>query len=722
MQDERHIKVWQGEESIDLRHVWAVVDRSKWRILGLALGLGLVATIAVTLMTPSYTATSTVLIESEQANVVSIEEVYGLEMRDQQYFETQYALLRSRPVAEKVIQSLNLTEPKEPERLHFEGGWFTSKILALRVWLQNLGTQPDNGTKLSLQQAVKSYGSRLEIEPISNTQLVQIRFTSSDPKLAADAANAHAKAYIESILETRLAVTESARGWMNRRVEELRKQLNESEQALQEFSERQGLIDTEGIQTLPTRTINELSSDLVDARRKLSEAQIAYEQLPSSDVEGDTGGLEGTPAVMNDLAVRRFREIQAEAEQRVAELAQRYGPKHPKMITARSELNTASANLRRQQRAVVDGIAATYNAARSDVAQVERELAAAKANFQNVERSRSRLTELRREVETNRQLYDMFYGRIQEMAQTGDLESVNARITSPAVVPIDPSGPKKRLIVAMMLAAGLVVGIVLAFLGETLNNPIRSFEDVETKLNLPMLGMVPLVDDPSMFDADAPQFKNAFGAVRTGIMLDRPDTPHKVILVTSAVPNEGKSTVAMNLGYAFSTLERTLIIDGDLRQPSISGAVAAGRYKPGLAQLLEGKASVDDCIFHHSDKNVDIMATGLVSPDALELLSSPRLAQAFQVLRQKYDRIVIDSPPVLAVSDPILLGKLADTIVVVVKADETDARIVRHGLRKLEPARVPICGLVLNQLDFRKAGKYSDYGYGGYGEIYGANA
>ena len=729
MRNERELKDWEGADSIDLRRLWSIIDRRKWAIVAFALATSLIAAVAVSLVTPMYQATSTVLVESKQANVISIEEVYGLDMRDKQYYDTQFAILRSRPIAEAVVRDLNLTERFAEQRRRANSGWLSKSMSTVRGWVAGgSGSTGDNQSGLAFQKTVEAYQGALEIEPVPGTQLVQIHFSSPDPELAAEIANAHASAYIESILDAKLEITKSASSWMAERSDDLRNRLVESEQRLQAFREQEGLIDAQGIQTLPTREINELTTDIVDARRRLSDARIAYEQVQAGTGDGDSArNLESVPGILSNPAVRSFREAEAEAEQQVAELAKRYGPRHPKMIAARSELESVSERVRRQENAVAASIEADYLAAQSDVNQLERELAAAKAGFQVIGRKQSQLSALQREVEVNRQLFDLFYNRMQETSQTNDLQTVYARIMSSAIAPMRPVSPNMQLVLGFTLLASLIFGVVVSFLEEGLNNTLRSFEDAEDKLGLPTLGMVPLLHGRSAENAsggaaylspETPEYSEAVRAVRTSITLDSLDVPHKVILITSAVSGEGKSSMAFNLACAFGQVEKTLLLDGDLRRPSIASAANISRGHPGLSDILAGRADVDECIVQDTDRNVDILATGMTPPHPLELLSSRSFADILKELQTRYDRIILDSPPLLPVSDPVILSRYADAVVLVVKAEATLAHRVRQALSKLETARAPVAGIVLNQLDMRKAQKYSHYGYGGYGENY----
>lgn len=714
---------WEDDEGIDLQHYWAVIYRCKWPILALVCLASLLTWLVVYAMTPVYRASTIVHIQSETANVVSIEEVYGIDARADDYYNTQAEILKSRTIAGKVVDTFGSVPPAPSDQP-------VPSDLPGFDWRSLMPFQPPEtpGGPVRIdprEQQITGYLSGLTIAPIDGTQLVRIQYDSPDPRHAANSANAHAGAYIESILDARLSVTRSASSWMAKRVEELRSNLQASEVELQAYREQEKLIDAGGVQALPTLRVNDLSARLVDARRRLSSAEIAYLQ-----VYGDGSGLiESVPAILGNPAVQQFRQVQAQSEKKVAELAKRYGPKHPKMIAAQSELAESTENLDAQQRAVSGGIRAEYLAGQSEVRALERELDVAKREYQEVSRKGAGLDELQREVETNRQLYELFYSRMRETAQTGDLEKVNARVVQAAVVPALPIRPQKKAAVMMAFALSLAAGIGVAFLLEQLSSTIRSSSEVEDKIGLPMLGSVPMLSSRASKEAatavlaeQEKGFGEAIRTIRTGLSLSDLDDPSKVILVTSSIVGEGKSTVAMNLALAFAKVERVLLIDGDMRRPSIARELNLDRSTPGLPELLASEANLNKCITFRDDFSLEILKTGSAPLDPLELLAPLRFSKIMNTLRATYDRIIIDSPPLLPVSDAAVLSTHADCIVYVAKFDSTGTKQIKAGLQKLPPHHAPIAGIVLNQVDSRKAESYGDHSYDGYYEDTKADA
>lgn len=715
------------EQDTQLRQIWSVVSRSKWAILTLTGAATLIATLLLFAMTPMYTASVTILIESQQANVVSIEKVYGADTRNDEYYKTQFEILNSRPIVEDVVSSLQLTSNPafKDKRKGSLFGLNLSEWMPFAIAEQRMSTLPE-----PQYESVEIYYKHLAIAPMRNTQLVNVLFDSTDPELAATIANTHAEAYIQSVLDARAGMTDSAESWMLERLVSLQENLLQSEQRLQTYREQEELIDADGIRSLPAREINELSTRLVEVRSELSQAKIAYSQVYRTG-NAPFENLRGIPAILEDDVVQELQQAEARAQGKVAELAKRYGPEHPTMIAARSELAKASENLHDQHSSVAEAIKKKFEAAQAEETELVAALNRSKAQYQELGRKESQLLALKREGDTNRDLYDLFYNRISETTAAGDLDAAPARIVSPAVIPAKPSKPNKRLVISLVIAFSLIVGVTAAFFLEALNNTIRSVADVEEKLNLPMLGMLPLLKAKGgkkanlgnvFFSKVEPGFNEAIRTVRTGISLDNMEHPHKVIVIASSTSGEGKSTVAMNLAHAFAQSEKVLLLDADMRRPSVGRSLNLPKDRPGLAELLAGKAKLAQCVFRGGKGMMDVLLPGSLPQDPSQLLSSERLVNALLVLRRNYDRVIIDTPPVLPVSDGLLISMHADSVIFIAKSDATSTRQINQALDLLLRVNARVSGVVVNQLDTRKASKYSDYGYGGYYETYEPNS
>lgn len=707
-------------EQIDIGQYWNVVMRKKWTIVGITVGLTVLVGVLLFLMSPVYRSTVTIMVESQEANVVSIQDVYGVDTRRQEYLQTQFEILKSLPLATKVITRLNLAKTDEFAP-YLETSDLKKSIYGFLG--QPLTQLDDNGI---MSKLTDHYEEVLDVSPVRNTQLVKVSFDSHDAAQAALVANAHAQAFIESHLEAKGKVSDTAEQWMTTRLQELRNTLTESEKKLQDFKEREQLVDVAGvnggIQSLPARELDQLSTKLVDARNNLADVQSAFVQVDRVRNAGLEEKL-AIPVIKADPLVQQFRESYAQADLRVAELQHRYGPMHPKMKAASSERDAAKSSLNNQVNSVIDSIRNQHRMLEDQAQAVASAVNTAKTDVQSVGRKESEYRALLSEVETNRNLYDMFHKRLSETRETSDLVTPNARIIEPATVSLVPAKPRKVLILAMTLVAGMVLGVIFVILKDLMDSKIRHAADVEDRIGLPLLGLIPTLSGKRVKRGQtagtqyspngAQEFDESIRTLRTGVTLSTLDKGQKVVMVASSLPDEGKTTVATNLAIAFSQIERVLLIDADLRKPSVGAAFGIEGRQAGLTEFVAANTPIKDCIIRDQTNNIDVLVAGVVPPNPQELINSRRLQVLIEKFKENYDRIIIDCPPVLPVSDALLMGKLVDAVVYVIKAESTTAQQARTGLNQFERAQIPVIGVVLNQINPGRLASYGEYG-GGY--------
>lgn len=651
----------QQEDTLDLRHYWRVLMRFKWGIIGLTIAITLAAVFLVSAMKPVYKASTTLMIEQKQGKTLtSLDDVYGADVTGKEYLQTQFEILKSRELASKVVKELNIAQHPDylvVQQITEEKAWWHfidwKEYLPLGHEKNPILTEEEQFNKL-----VDNFMMNVAIEPIRQTQLVKITFESYDRKLTALVANTMAKAYINSQMEAKVALTQNAADWLSSRLGSLKANVEASEKKLQDYREQNNLVEGGGA--------------------KASVLGLSGEQLTQ----------------INQRVVQ--------AQFKVAEMSQRYGEKHPALVQVKLELSEAQK---------------AFNEAK----EASLELSRKEFKFQ----------ELQREVQTNRNLYDTFFTRIKQANDSLELETANARIIDSAVVPSLPFKPKKSLLIALALVMSLVLGAVLAFLLDYLDSTFKGVEDVEDKLGLSVLGMVPVVkqkkkESSSILFIDDKQksYAEAMRTVRTSVVLSGIDKPHKTVLVTSSVPSEGKSTSAINLAVALGQMERVLLIDADMRKPTVAKVLNLPPNTPGLSNLVANTADKEDCILHMEDANIDVLTAGLIPPNPSELLSSQKFADLLHKFAEEYDRVIIDSPPTLLVSDALLISKVVDAVVYVIRADVTSHNTARTGVNRLAAVKAPVIGVVLNKVNMKKAAQYYGaysayyaYGYGSY--VYG---
>jgi capsular exopolysaccharide synthesis family protein len=732
----------QGQgESLDVVEYWRAISKRRWSILALTALVAVLATLIVYSLRPTYRATATLLIEQGKSKVVSIEEVYNQGLTgNREYFQTQVEILKSDELARKVVEKLHLTTHPDYDPRQSRPGP-VSRLLS--VFRESSTPSEDE----ILKRVVQRFKRDLQVQLIRNSQLAQISFTSFDKDLSAAVPNALADIFIENDLEARVAMTDKASQWLRDRMGELKAKVDASERTLQDFRDREHIVDTKGLaMSGVTKQLEELTRSLVEARAKRAEAESAYSLVQQIRAGKSPAGYDTIPAVIRDPLVQKMKEAEGDAERRMSDAAKRYGPEHPKLIQAKAELEAARDNTKRQIQFVVQGLAKEYEVARANEAAVQNALAQSKADIQGYNRKEFQLGILERDVQQNRNLYEMFVSRLKETSVGNEVQSTIARVVDPATVPTEPYAPKKSQIVGIASGVALLLSAMLALLLDRLNNTVNSTSDVENRLGVPALGVLQkikgfgkkkgFISELAFFNDTQSTFAEAVRTVRTSVLMSALDHQHKIVVVTSSVPEEGKTTLSFNLACALGQVKKVLLIDADLRRPKIGKLVGRETRQPGLADLVAGQAQVSQCVFFDERAGIHILPAGTVPPNPLELLSSRRFDDVVTKLREAFDIVVIDSAPLQLVSDAQVLSQFASSVIYVVKADATPYQVAQNGLKKLRRVNAPILGVVLNQLDMEKAEKYygeysgyksykgyKKYGYSrhGYSKTYGAD-
>jgi succinoglycan biosynthesis transport protein ExoP len=711
-----HSSSIQMDQLIDFKKLIQPILHFKWRIITFAILVTVLSIFVVLSMTPIYNAKSTLLIEATQAKAIKIDEVYGFNSSQQEYYLTQFEILKSRSIAERVFNELDLINHpifNQPP------SWLSELKSQLNFIPQEVIGDSLASQDILKHQLIDSFSEQVTILPIRNTQLVNIVYESSDPLLAAQVANAVGDIYILSQLEAKLGMTQKVNTWLGGRLEDLRIKLDESEKRLEQFKLINGLIDVEGVTALDAKELERLSDEITVARSRKAEAD-SFMAVVRRYGATDISRLESLPEVTSHQSVQNVKREVVLVERKVSELQQVYGSKHPKMIAAQAELNTVQQNLHKQISRLVQGIEDEAQTAAQTLQALEAQFSNAKGAFQNLSTTDTDYQRLLREVDTNRQLFDTFLARQKETAVTGDFDSPVARFTDRAVVPLLPEKPKKKVIVILAFMASLGFAMVLVLVLDALNDTIKTSDDVEKLLSQRALGYVPKAKKGTsyedinfaFYDASLPLHAEAVRTIRTSMSLMAMDSDLSTIEVTSSNPNEGKTTTSMNIAFAYSIMEKVLIIDADLRKSSLGMRFGLPTYQPGLANVLSGTDSVHNCIVKEVKPNVDVMPAGAVPLNPQELLASGQFAELLAELKTQYGKIIIDTPPVHAVSDALIITSMCDATVLVVKAGHTRSEAIKMTLAKLNQARSKVFGVVLNQFNTKDAQRYQgDYGY-----------
>lgn len=759
-----------GPKKLDFLFYWRALSKNRWPI---ALFTAFVTAMAIyySLTTkPIYAANATLLLESQKANITSIEDLVTSDQESLDYYGTQFAILRSRALAERVVRQLELQQnisqtqfaamlaPSKLQQLigslsRFSGPEGTSSVSENESSSSTTGSDgvseggaTDLTSRLEdkeFNEILAQFRKSLRIVPVVKTKLVTIVYESADPEFSALAANAVADQYIESVLERRNAFKDVTSKWMDGRAAELKSKLEDSEKALLSFKKSNGLVDLSGgVGRLNEQELLLTSSELATVRTELSNASDLYRRVQTFKASSPQL-LETLSFVQNDLLVRSVKTELAQAQRNLVELRNRFGPKHPVMIDAQSRVQSLGRTLNSHIERAVATFENDYQLLEERLAALEANFASGKETLQAIGQQKITLEALEREVAANRDQYNRLYDRITETRTTDGLDEANAVVAEAAWVPTDPIKPNKIMIVGLALIGSLVLAAAVSLIMEYLDNTVSTKEDIEGRLKTKLLAVLPLVKQDAVEQknalpltpldvvASSETFSEAVNTCRTALLTGHKkvsgnDRDLQVILVTSSVPDEGKSTVALNLAYSFGKLQRTLLLDCDLRRPSIARALGMPAVDVGLSSLLQQSAPAVDCFKFDVLNSFDCMTSGPIPDQPLEMLASPKFALALEKLKKYYDKIIIDSSPTHVVSDALVLSKFADSVLYVVKPHKTPIKLVQSGLSRLAEARAPVVGVCMTQVDINKSKSYGGLDfhglgmdYHGHGSLYG---
>jgi capsular exopolysaccharide synthesis family protein len=715
------------DEVIDLSQYWRTIKRAKWGIIAITLcGLiigGLIASSAV----PIYRATTKIMADPQQPNADRSQQYVATALVFL-YYETQYEIIQSRKLAEIVVDKLNLVEKhkaRQASQPAKEKGFGDSIKTALSAMFGNSEKKvqqapTDADMRLMLASGIQA---GIEVSGGKQSQIINISYTSDDPEKAAEIINALSEAYIQFGLESRLSEVKNTQSWLSEQYAQLKTQLQDSENKLSAFRNQQGMVDTAQQQRTANTQLQTLNSELIRAQTQLSSAEEQYFAI--QNVKADSKSLYSIGPVLQNKTANDMVKEDARLSQRVNELEERYGNKHPKMIAARSELNSAQNALKAEVNKVVQNIERDYRLAKVQVKNINDLIAKNTLGIQSLQGDNFALVSLERKVENNRRVYESFQSRLMEANVKSEFTASNVQIIDRATVPKAPFKPNIKLIIMLAGVFGVFFGVVLAFLREALDNTFKTPDDIEEKLAVPALGITPVVkklksstipEKQYLEDSRSP-FAESINTIRTGLVFSNIDNPPKTILVTSSTGSEGKSTLAINLASAFSQLGKTLLLEVDLRKPSIAKNLEL-QNKLGLTDLVMGKVGPDTSSFK-TDINgqFSIITCGTVPRNPLELLSSQKFDKVLASLKNHFDYIILDGPPTLPVSDSCILANKVDAVIFTVKAESTKIKVAKEAVTRLQTLNANVIGTVLTVAEPHKMSYYGDHYYSG--EYYG---
>lgn len=725
------------EETIDLRDYLRVIKKRKWTIITIFAIIVVTVTIHTLTATPIYEAKTRLIIDKENPNVVSIQEVMAVDASGTDYYQTQYKIIESRTVAREVIRRLQLGESEEffpkpkndfisslkrtiQETISY---WKSSVISLLKT--EKVDVISDASEEYEPDSSlVSSFIGRIGVNPIRNSRLVDVSFMAGDPVLAAKTANTLASAYIEQNLETKLTAVKDAVNWLNKRIEEERKRVEKAELALLRYKERHSIVTdfSSDVEKITAQKLAQLNAQVVEAELKRVEAETRYKQATA--LVGSPDMLDSIPEVLNNELIRQIKTMEVELYKRMSELSKKYGQKHPQMVAITSEIKTLQKRKTQEVNSVINSLRNEYEVALARENSLKAALLKQKKESLELNKKAIQYGVLRREAESAQQMYELLIKRFKETSLTEEMRTGNIRIVDKAEVPKSPVKPEKRLNILLAIIVGLVSGIGLAFFFEYLDNTIKIPEDIESHLNIPYLGSVPVIAIDSegkqdgkiraeLVTLNSPKSlaSEAYRGIRTSVLFSSAESAPQVILVSSSGPQEGKTITATNLAIAMAQSgSKVIILDCDLRRPKIHEAFGIPRDQ-GITNLLVENNDIKDAISHTEIRKLDVIPCGPIPPNPSELLGSKRMLSFLKILRKNYARIIIDSAPITVFTDAVILSKHVDGVVLVVRANDTVREIAKAGVSHLQNVGAHILGAILNGVDMGRDGYYYKHYY-----------
>jgi succinoglycan biosynthesis transport protein ExoP len=722
----------EGDDLIDLRELIAVFRRRLRTLIGVAALVFALVVLITFQMTPKFTAVSEIMIDPQQSQVIDFEAVMSGLSADSAVVDTEVQVISSRSMAEAVAVRLNLVA--DPE---FNGDLVTPEGLA--AWIANtksfirslVPTQINERTSFedvelrTLEATTDAVLDNLSVRRSGLTYIIDISFTSEHPRRAAEIANAFAEEYLLAQLESKFDATERANEWLNERVSALREQVRSSEQAVEVYRTENGLIDAQGV-SLNEQQISDINTQIVIQRQGLAEARARLDGVTSALERGAQADTIGE--VLASEVIRDLRRQQAEVSRRRSDLATRYGARHPEILTVEREQADIQSQIEQETQRIISSLRNEVAVARQRLQSLEVSLNAARNAMNQDNSALVRLRELQREADSTRALFEAFLNRFRQTTQQESLTDADARIVSRASIPSQQSAPNVMLNLALGIVLGGIAGVGVIFLLAMLDTGIRTEDDIERKIGVPHVASIAFLGagmlrklvtgkDPAAYIRQKPlsAFAEAFRNLRSSIKFADIDQTPKVIVITSALPGEGKTTVSECLAMVSAMSEtRTIIVDCDLRRRQMTLDM---RLTPdvGLVEVLAGDASLDDAIVPSKSPNLAMLPLVKADFSPRDLFGTVAFDELLVELRDRYDLVILDTAPVLAVTDTKTIARKADGTVFVVRWRKTAAVTARRAIESITKAHGRVFGVALNQIDLKAQ---SRYGYGASGYYY----
>ncbi len=673
--------------------------------------------------TPIYEASTRLLIEKAVASPLVSD--YSYVRQAPEFLQTQAEIITSYPVARKVVEQLNLEETYDSylagadetgfsfkaavswmKKLYATAGVITGSVFAKEVNTAPKVEQDEMSVVDAIAEVIRT---EIMVEPIPDTKIIELSFESANPQLAAMIANATAEAYMNQLLEMKMEASNYNRKWMGMKGGEEADKLKRAKKALNDYMKANDIVTIEDRVAIVPQKMAELGSKLAQAETRENELATLYDKIRRSLNSSDE--LITIPVIADDPSLEKIRENVLRAEQNIIEQSKKYGRKHPVMIRAKSELKILQTKQNQEIGRIVKTVKNRYELARFNTRDLKEMLDKTKKEAISLNEKFIQYGILKREIENHQNLYNALISRTNEQNVTEQVQDINVWIVEKAQLPKLPSKPNKKRNILLGLIMALFGGVGLALFLEYLDNTIKTPDDIEERYELPVLSTIAKSKDKKqppykvVLEKPSSALAESFKTLRTSVLLSSAGSPPQTIMVTSMAPQDGKTTIACNLAASIAESgSRVVLIDGDLRRPMLHEIFGLDNTE-GLSTFIAGTSDikVDELAAHN---NLYVVTSGPKPPNPSELLISKRLKILLGAFKEKFDFIVLDTPPLISVSDALVISKIVDASLVVVRFAKTSYEMMNHGMKQLEGIDAKLIGAVINEVDERKSGHY----------------
>jgi exopolysaccharide transport family protein len=708
-----------------LREYVRVLIKRKWMVLSVIAGIFMAVAVASLRQTPIYEAVGQIVVNKADSNLITFKDSMPVvDYYDQSDLDTEVRILQSDLMALQVIRQLNLD--KRPE---FGGHSDPNQ--------PNLVADPLQSDSSRTSSLLSRFRGSLRVSLIPNTRVMEIHYSSTDPQLAASVVNTLASTYVEQNFKTKFESTMQASDWLSKQLVDLQMKVETSQEKLVRYQREHEILGTDEKNNIITSKLDELNKEMTMAESDRMQKEAVYRQTQTNDpvavaaaIIADTSVAGASSALLDKL-----REQETALRIQEAELSTQFGPSYPKVQQINNQLKEIDVQLQRETGKAVDHLKQQYLAALQRETMLRGAFDKQKQEANKLNESAIEYSILKRDLDSNRTLYEGLLEKLKEAGVTAGLRSNNFRIINVARVPSSPSEPNIPRNLSFALVLGIISGVGLAFLLENMDNTVRTPEQAQLISGLPSLGMIPLGSKSARLGSSGKrlsltpakevvetvtqirpqsQMAESYRALRTSLLLSNLGAPPKVIMVTSARPQEGKTTTSINTAIVLAQKGvRVLLMDADLRRPSVHKTLGMGP-RSGLSNVLTGSATVQQTITTSPIlPNLFIMPAGTPPPNPAELLASSNMRDLIMELRSQFDHIVIDTPPTLSVTDAVVLSPRADAAILVIRSGQTTKQALRRARDILMQVNAHVAGVLLNAVDLTSPDYYYYYEYQG---------